>query len=802
VEKMNQTEDLLQGLIEQLENGEAVNSVAADLPAEEAEVIRLIAALRQTPAPPEDVAIIAAQETQLLTAVHNQYANGSSKTVTPPLTAVILSHLQNWWAALNNNRELALGLATLVIIIAATWMFSGRTADSHKIPSNQFASKSLNTEQPIVANNDSPNETAAPPTEAANNSGEGNEDSPVAAIPTNSPNSVFLPILNVGVAHNAQTAVIENMTGLVQVQTDGNTWQTINHDSALSAGQRIRTGDLSQATLTFYDGSQAHLRANTEISVDQLNALRPEEGFRTVVLTQWLGDSDHQVAHRGDGGSLYEVKTPEGSGVARGTQFHVTVRPNQLARYIVNEGKVDVTGFNQTVAVTAGQLTTLLVGSPPEAPTFAITGQGQVSAIGSEWTIAGQTFSTHALTLIIGNPQVGDLVYVEGHLLEDGSRVADRILLLQRAVANQFSLTGEVSAMGTSWIVAGQTIVTTPETNIDEDILIGDTVRVDGILLADGTLQAQTILRLEAAPGLPFQFSGIVQAMNDGSWLISGQTIVLNGETAVDPEIALGDTVAVEGWILEDDTWLATNITLLQDDLPTFEFTGLITSIDPWLVNGISFETRDWTIVSPGLTVGEEVRVKGTILSNGIWVANSITRLNDFLPNTVTFVGIVTSINPWIVNGLPLIVNGNTTILGNITPGMAVVVTAQLLPDGTWTVLSIRPLYPDFGWGCLIFNSPVTLVNNDIIHVKHWHIDIKKDGRIKIHGDIKVDSIITLPLCTGWDGTIIIIGDIIVIYQPIIIIINPGNTVPSNCRITKKGGIKCSGGGSKSKKNS
>lgn len=800
---MNQTADLLQELIEQLEDGESVEDVAADLPAEEAAVIRLIATLRDFPTLAEDEAIAAAQEAQLITAVQKQYgaaaaaANGMAPVAVPPFMVILRHYLQKLWIILQNNRELALGLAVLIVIMAATWMFSHRSAPNPKIASDQVTG--LTTKFPLVANTLEPGETVVPPAAdaAATNSGEG---SAIAAIPTNSlpHTTTFLPILSVGFELNAQTAVIGNITGRVQIQTDGSTWQTINHDSPLTVGQRIRTGDLSQATLSFYDGSQAHLSANTEISLDQLNAQRPEAGFRTVVMTQWAGDSDHRVDHRGDNGSLYEVKTAEGSGIARGTQFKVIVTPNQFARYIVSEGKVDVTSFNQTVAVTAGQLTTLPAGSPPDVPTFTITGQGRVGAIGSQWSIAGQTFSTHAFTLIIGNPQVGDLVYVEGHLLEDGSRVADRIILLQRAAANQFTLTGEVSVMGTEWIVAGQNIVTTPETNIDEGILVGDTVRVDGLILQDGTLQAQTIIRLETAPGLPFQFSGIVQAMNPGSWIISGQTIALDAETAVDPAITLGDTVAVKGWILEDNSWLATEITLLADDLPTFDFTGVLNSINPWVVSGIGFETRDWTIITPGLVVGDEVRVRGTILSDGTWVAHTITRLHDTLPNTVTFVGIVNSVNPWIVNGLPLVVTANTVILGPITPGTAVVVTAQLLPDGTWTVLTIRPLYPDFGLGCLIFSSPVILVNNDVIRVRHWHLDIKRDGRIKIHGDLKVDSIITLPLCTGWDGTIIIIGDIIVIYQPIIIIINPGG-VPPNCRVTSKGSIKCSHAGSNRK---
>ncbi len=786
---MNQTEDLLQELIERLECGEPVDDVAADLPAAEADVIRLISALRHIPPLAEDETVVAAQEAQLITAVHQQYAVAPGPTV-PPLSVVFRHYLQTFWRAIHQNRELALGLAALVVILAVTWLFSSRTGGGQTVTDGSMAQNETPAE---VAGSPGVPEPAAP----SAGSGGSQADSAVAGVPATGPNTAFLPVLSVGVEISAQTAVIENITGLVQIQTDGRTWQTISHDGALGAGQRIRTGDLSQATLTFYDGSQAHLSANTEIGLDELNAQRPEEGFRTVVMTQWRGDSDHEVDHRGDNGSRYEVKTPEGSGIARGTKFRVTVTPDQFARYLVSEGKVDVTSFNQTVAVTAGQLTTLAVGSPPEAPAFTVSGQGQVSAIGSDWTIAGQTFGTHALTVIIGNPQVGDLVYVEGHLLDDGRRLADRILLLQRAVANQFTLTGEVSAMGTDWVVAGQTIVTTAATSIDEGILVGDTVRVSGVILTGGMLQAQTITRLEAAPGFPFQFSGIVQTMNSDNWLVSGQTIVVDEETAVTPNIALGDTVAVEGWILEDGAWLATRISLLADDLPTFDITGPIQSIDPWNVGGISFETRDWTIVAPGLAVGDDVRVQGTILNDGTRVAHTITRLNETLPNVVTFFGIVTSIDPWMVNGLPLIVNGGTSVLGDIGVGTAVIVTAQLLPNGDRVALSIRPLYPNFGLGCLIFSSPVTLVSNDVIQVKHLRVDVKRDGRIKIHGDIKVNNIVTLPICTGWDGVIIIIGDITVIYQPIIIIIDPGTTIPDGCRVTSKGSIKCSHPGSK-----
>jgi hypothetical protein len=237
-----------------------------------------------------------------------------------------------------------------------------------------------------------------------------------------------------------------------------------------------------------------------------------------------------------------------------------------LTRYTVTEGKVDVTGQSRTVSVTAGQLTTLAAGSAPDDPAFSISGEGEVGTTGAVWTIAGQTFQTHDNTIIIGNPQIGDLVRVEGHLLPDGSRVADLIVLLRRVVSSRFTLIGEVESKGPVWTIAGQTIMVDDQTEIDEPIIVGNKVRVEGVILAGGTLQAELIRLEEEAPGLPFQFSGIVQVISDDLWTISGQSIAVDDETAVDDEIVVGDVVAVRGRILEDGTWLAGEIRVQRDD--------------------------------------------------------------------------------------------------------------------------------------------------------------------------------------------------------------------------------------------
>ncbi len=782
---MDELAELFQERIERLERGEPVEVCLAGLPEAEARALRLIADIRAFSAADAEAASIADQRALVLgTAVHRL-----KPSTPPPTSPPILAQLQGWLDWLLTRRELAAGLAIVLLIalVSLAWLGLSRGQTDDEVETVITAPEEGPVTTIIADNPPAPPiaEAGVPTTESP--LGEMGEETAVtgtAVTDTTNTITTYLPILSTSLNLNAQTAAVEAVAGLVQIQGADGTWTAVNKLAAVIAGQRLRTGSLSQATLTFYDGSQAHLGANTELSIDELNANPPADGFRTVILTQYVGESEHSVEFRNDGGSRYEVRTPAGSGIARGTKFQVLVTPTLLAQFAVTEGKVDVTGLNRTVPVVAGQVTAVLAGSPPQEPNFRITGEGQVSQIGPVWIIAGQTFQTHNQTIIVGNPQVGDLVYVEGRLLADGSRMADRIRLLRPNLNNRFTLTGPVEAISpTAWTVAGQTILVTEATQIDDDIAIGDRVRVNGIILMGGGLQAREIEKLSDQPGFPFRFTGVVEAIGAESWTISGVTISLNSQTTIEDGIGIGDVVEASGRILEDGDWLARRIKRVQNDQPpTFTITGRVQSIDPWRVTGIDFETRDWTAVEPGISVGDRVRVRGVILADGTWVASTIDRLghdddddDDDGQNIIVLIGIVNSTNPWVVNGLPLVVTGNTVIIGNISVGELVVVRIHLTGDGTWQVLSIRPLHPHFGLGCFIINTLVVGVQPNQLLLQGWpsiHWD-DDDDDISFVGNVQNNGVISFPICIRVDGVVIIIGPIIVIYQPIIIIVPP-----------------------------
>jgi hypothetical protein len=768
-------EELLHQKLTQLEMGYSLEESLAGAPEQEARLLQLAAALQETPFPTEDEAVAAAQRESLLRAAAAlRLSHQPERVVQPTPVPPLLDRLQARLDSLLQRRDLAIGLASALVIL----LLLGVAGLLQRGGANQpeMAQDAL----PASAGTAAVGEMS-PPVVA----GEGGEETAVSPIPPISDEAaiaaaaaaggqVYLPLLTSPLEENPRTAVLQTIHGIVEQQTETGDWVIVPGVTALTGGQRIRTGDLSQATLTFYDGSRATLRANSELSINRLNAQRPEAGFRTIVLTQHLGESAHNVQFRNDGGSRYQVNTPAGSGIARGTEFTVAVTPDLLAEFAVSEGRVDVTGLNQTVEVVAGQTTAVLAGSPPQPPAFRIFGEGEVGQIGPVWTIAGQTFQTNDRTRITGNPQVGDLVRVEGRLLADGSRMADRITLLRRAVANRFTLSGAVEAIApTVWTVAGQTILVDANTRIDDDLSVGNRARMQGVILAGGTLRAERIERLDDQ-GQPFRFTGLVEAIGSNAWTISGVVIAINDATRIDDGLAIGSRVEVSGRILDDGTWLARRIARADGDLPEFSFTGRVQSIDPWLVAGIAFETREWTAVEPGIRLGDRVRVRGVILDDGTWVASSIDRLggddDDDDNNTIILVGIVSSIDPWVVNGLQLFLTGDSRIIGDIRVGDLVWVRLRLANDGTWQVVSIRPLTPRFGLGCLVINTILLGVQPNQLTLQNWPTLALDDDNYQSLSGAQLNSVVTVPLCFTFDGVIIIISPIIVIYQPIIIL--------------------------------
>jgi len=715
---MSKQANLLQEALERLEEGESLETSQQSLSGEDQTLLSLAARLR-TAAWPQVNPQVARQQQQQVIALYDKEPQMETQKQTR------INFFKDWRLPVAISIAVAVllfgcGLISLLGIGGALW-YSNQRANEAPVEQPDIVEEIEGTKAPEVAT--IPQDTLSP-----------------------------------------HEALLSDFNGLVEIQAEEG-WQAVSKDVVLTEKSHVRTGSFSSATITFNDGSIAQIGPESEISIEKL-AVDLGAGTREIELMQLSGESSHLVTSFDNALASYQVDTPSGQGRVTGTQFHVRVMSEQSAWY-VDEGTVEVSGQETSVQVNAGEMSSVMVDEVPTDPVFFFTGQGQVALIGESWLIGDQTYQTHPQTIIIGNPQVGDMVYYEGHLLEDGSRVADLIVLIRHDPANTFTLTGEVQEIGdVLWEVNGQTVAVTDLTDVEEGIDVGDLVRIDGVILEDGSLQAEKIRLIPDENEVPFEFTGVVQAIADQNWLISDIPVALDENTVLDEGLSVGDRVRVQGLILEDDTWLATSITRFFDENSAFEFVGTLDSMDPWMVAGISFEVREWTAIDDGVAVGDLVRVAGQILPDGTWLASEVRHYDEAL--LTVLIGRVFSMDPWVVSGFELNVDEETTVIeGEIIVGMLVRVEMQLLPDGSHKVIRISPFDElDLEDSCQYLVVTVISVEDDQITVEGWPALPLGEGA-QIEGEIQPGSTVQIMICYDEDMNVTVVY-IVVLSSPIL----------------------------------
>jgi hypothetical protein len=389
--------------------------------------------------------------------------------------------------------------------------------------------------------------------------------------------------------------------------------------------------------------------------------------------------------------------------------------------------------------------------TPPASSTF------------TSWNIAGQMFSIGANTTIFGNPQPGDWVRFEGYQQADGSRFADRIVLVSHTYENQFMFIGQVTAVSTTaWTISNRVVQVNELTTIEADLTVGDTVWVTGDIAADGTFKATHLSRMETT-GSTFQFAGILANIGSNVWNISGIEVTVDANTILNGDFVVGHPVAVTGIINADGMWLALSIDLVTSTEYRFDFIGMVQSINPWIVSGVRFDTADWTEIDADIQIENKVHVTGLVSADGIWVAEQIERLSTEHVTIFDFFGPVLNMNPWNVQGVLLTVDERTTIKGDITLGEMVKVTGWVLEDGRWLATEIKHTGLHLGQGCFMVSSVVQSINGEQIILIDGQTLVRSEA-LEVVGDLMEASLVRYQFCVDKDG----VGQvwrIIVVYQ-------------------------------------
>ncbi len=170
---------------------------------------------------------------------------------------------------------------------------------------------------------------------------------------------------------------------------------------------------------------------------------------------------------------------------------------------------------------------------------------GWVNSIESTyWLIDGNRVETNEDTLIEGNPGVGWRVEAEVALLPGDRYLGLRITALARPdYVEPWSAIEDVNAKGGDvWIIGGFRVHIGPDTVIEGDPQIGDTVEVSGERRADGEIWAK---RIAVVRSQIYEFFGEVQSVSGSIWVISGTSVRVTDETQLIGNPSVGNWVGV-----------------------------------------------------------------------------------------------------------------------------------------------------------------------------------------------------------------------------------------------------------------
>jgi hypothetical protein len=258
-----------------------------------------------------------------------------------------------------------------------------------------------------------------------------------------------------------------------------------------------------------------------------------------------------------------------------------------------------------------------VLGALPEGLDVSSSGtemafSGGIQAMESDgWTVEGVSFSVDGSTAIKGDFAVGDRVKVHltldsasGTLLateiepaspetaepsgtdqsDDGTpeatEAADATQQPETSFGSEdFEFIGVVNAMGDgTWTINDKTVTVADQTEINDTITLGDTVKVEAQVSLDGVITAREI-RLASSKdvrqaeeeqgsendGIEVKIRGTVETYGDGSITINGQSISLLPSTRIEGVLAVGVSAEVEALMGTDGTLVAKSVEVKSD---------------------------------------------------------------------------------------------------------------------------------------------------------------------------------------------------------------------------------------------
>jgi hypothetical protein len=202
--------------------------------------------------------------------------------------------------------------------------------------------------------------------------------------------------------------------------------------------------------------------------------------------------------------------------------------------------------------------------------TFELVGQLEST---DPWMVTGNTFAVRESTQIAEGLAAGDLVRVKGIILEDGTWLANAIEPAEEPqTAPTLVLIGKVDSID-PWVVNGITLNVTAETTISGEIAPGRIVRVEIVLLDDGTWEVLSLAPLSdftEVPGCATVTARIVSVNGNeiqfAGWpvITLGEDVHITDEAGNETALSPDQRVLVVVCAMEDGQFAITAIVVLK----------------------------------------------------------------------------------------------------------------------------------------------------------------------------------------------------------------------------------------------
>jgi hypothetical protein len=177
-------------------------------------------------------------------------------------------------------------------------------------------------------------------------------------------------------------STITSVDGQVFVLEPGAaSWVEATEGMNLEVGDSLKTGVGGYCVIVFFEGSVMEVYEHTRISVVDLSMT--EAGSTTISLTQEIGNTVNRVEQLVDPASSYEVETPAGVAVVRGTWYNLGVRRNGFTTLSVKEGEACFEAQGKIECATGGFYIITIPGNPPFKAQSSAPPESQPPSIGA-----------------------------------------------------------------------------------------------------------------------------------------------------------------------------------------------------------------------------------------------------------------------------------------------------------------------------------------------------------------------------------------------------------------------------------